>query len=126
MLRKLKLNKFRINNIEYRCTGDSHQILKYTLNPYYGKESEYVYDENSKTYSKPGVVNTKYSPGLFKDKETAYTIASFEEYDDDCYELCYCSSRPFELSDEEFEVFRQLTKLVSDNLNNRDENKENY
>lgn len=67
-----------------------YEIVKWEVNGYYGRESEYErYTEGGRTwYCTPGLGFCKIDEGCFKNPESCYTIAFFR-YDEHegCYDL---------------------------------------
>jgi hypothetical protein len=87
-------------------------IEKFTPNSYYGKESEYKWEEDKLMYKSNEFYNNWISPSCFKNKETAYVLASWNNMDhDECTpDLEFVGSRPFELDDEELKAFWIVAK----------------
>jgi hypothetical protein len=93
-------------------------IEKFQPNPYYGKESEYEWVEDEKMYRSKQYKNVWISPSCFKNKETAYILASWNNMDhDECTpDLEFTGNRPFQLDDEELKAFWIVAKNCQQHL----------
>ena len=87
-------------------------IDKHYPNEYYGKESEYVWDDYKGMYKSNTYKYGWISPSSFIYPEHKYTLARWTDMDDDelTPDLKFVSSRPFELTEEEQQAFWELAK----------------
>ena len=126
---KFKPYRHRIQNIEVRnCHSfngkvepiQSHlsippfsffNIVKYYPNEYYGKESDYKWDESGE-FAVVGESIRIYK-SCFVNPETTYAIASWGNVsiDKEYAELKFCGNAPFELSDTERKIFWKLAAI---------------
>jgi hypothetical protein len=87
------------------------KILKLEPNPYYGTEDEYVYDTVKGLYSK-GEEPVKLHESVFKNKETATTLAWFTEVNNEelSPRLEIINERIFELDSTQRLIFLELAE----------------
>lgn len=124
------MNKYiRVGNIESRKPtylfdpppdDKNVDIVVWSPNPYYGRESEYDWDDEGYAHLKEHY-NVRIHPGCFKRTEQCMSIAGFR-YDpkEPCYELQHVCFRPFELSEQDYKdylyVIRQVYKALDKEL----------
>lgn len=120
----------RIDNLEFRkatylCESPEHpayDIIMWYPNCYYGKESEYIYDERNDCYCPPEYPHCYISKSCFKHPESCMTIASFEyDKNEDFYEFHFCGNRPIEMPKDYRETFWELIEFGDKYLNTRKE-----
>ena len=94
-----------------RKTFNHFEVVKYSPNPYYGREGEYEWDEHSQVYR----VNNSHSinPSCFKNPETCYVLAYWVDIDHDerTPDLKFVGSRPMELNESELKAFWDCVKI---------------
>jgi hypothetical protein len=92
------------------------EIVQYEANSYFGKESEYVYDEKNNTY-KSGE-HSFIHPSCFKSKESSIMLAMWENIDHDelTPDLKFVGGRPFHLNEKERKVFFELAQIGQEHL----------
>lgn len=109
---KLRIGNLGISKAGYLCEEPSHpsyHINKFQKNPHYGKEDEYEWSEDGSYAYKPESPYWRINKSCFEHPETCYAIAEFE-YDEheDFYEIRFVGDRPFDLNEEEREIFWDL------------------
>lgn len=92
-------------------------IDKHYPNSYYGKESEYQWDEVKQTY-KSKEYNGWISPSCFVSPESRFTLAAWTNMDHDelTPDLKYIGNRPFELNEEELKAFMELARRGQEHI----------
>jgi hypothetical protein len=92
------------------------EIVQYEPNPYFGKESEYVYDEKNNRYKRGE--NFLIHPSCFKLKESSFMLAMWENIDHDelTPDLKFVGGRPFHLNKEERKIFFELAQIGQEHL----------
>lgn len=120
------MNKYiRVGNIESReptylnnppKNDKNIDIVVWHPNPYYGRESDFDWDNEGYAYVKDSPI-VRYSPDCFKNPEQCMSVASFEfDPHEPCYELKHVCFRPFELSEKDYTdylyVIRQVYKAL--------------
>ena len=94
----------------------AYNIYYYYPNIYYGRESEYIFEDG--WYLDPKFQGHRIHKDCFKNPEVCMSIASFE-YDDHegCYEFEFIGDRPLDLNQEEKKIFWELIEYGFKNLN---------
>ena len=94
-------------------------IVKYTPNPYYGKEDEYQWEgDNASKFFGSAVGYITIHKSCFQHPETSYTLAYWENLDNDeiIPNLTFVGSRPFDLEESEHKIFWELAKIGQDHI----------
>lgn len=118
--------KIRINNIEFRKYTSTKQknplyeIIKWSTNPYYGKEEEYRkkgYIDNfgGSWLQKDGHSIDKY---FFLNPESCYVLAFIEKGSEE-WELKSVGERLLDLTPDEWIEFGEVYKLGQNKLNKK-------
>ena len=96
-------------------TFNYFEIVKYYPNSYYGKESEYEFDEDRNLY-KGKYFNTFINKSCFKNPESCFTLASWVDIDHDekTPDLKFVGKRPLELDEDELKDFLICAKEGQD------------
>lgn len=116
--------KIRINNIEFgkytstKTPKPLYEIIKWELNPYFGKEEEYkeqgYVDNFEGNFLEKD--NKRIQKSFFTLPETCYVIAFIEKGSEN-WELKSIGERLLELTPEEWEDFHQVYTLGQIKLN---------
>ena len=118
--------KVKLGNLELRKAvyisdkvpeHPSYHINKWVPNERYKQERKYIKDGD---YYRPknGSINCKIHKNCFKNPEYCYSIASFDWDKEGFYELRFIGERPFNLEEEEKEIFWELISIGNNILNN--------
>lgn len=104
----------RIGNIEYRTCRGNEEIVQWSPNGYYGRESEYEYDETTDSYStKDGIIHI--SGNLFRSPETCIVVA-FVQWNKthDEFNLRTVGIRPWEMHADDTKSFITILKYIEE------------
>jgi hypothetical protein len=105
-----------------------YSISKIELNPYFGKESEYIL--NGEFYKKDNDSIIRIHKSCFKNSESSYVLAYWIDinHDERRPDLKFVGSRPFELTKEEMVDFMDLAKCGQQEIENilRDFDEDNF
>lgn len=123
-----RIGDLAFNPATYLCTPPEHpnwSIDMYYPNGYYGRDKEFPEDPSDSNYRlDPKYPNCRIHKSCFKNKESCFTIVSFE-YDDHepCWEVKFVGDRPLEYlnTPELRETFWELLKYGNEQLSKTDE-----
>lgn len=95
-----------------------YTISKIQVNPYFGKESEFIL--NGEFYQKEEGSMSKIHKSCFKNSESSYVLAYWIDinHDERRPDLKFVGSRPFELTKEEMVDFMDLAKCGQQEIEN--------
>lgn len=110
------VKNIRIGNIEFR-ENQGGEIVEWYPNPYYGKKSEYKYDEKGEAYYKEEGCYLHYS--CFEGKENCYVIAFVCR--EGGFSIQPVGIRPWKLNEQNTKDF---TKIVNTIYNDAEEDDE--
>lgn len=119
-----RIGNLSIRVATYLCETPEHpsyHIDMWYPNPYYGKESDYVYDEEGGFYKSNDYHSFRISESCFKHPESCFSIASFDYDKEGFYELRYIGSRPIDYlkTEEEMMNFQELIRYGNEKLNGK-------
>jgi len=108
--------KHRIGNIELRKSKSLRgvyymEVVQYYPNSYYGKEKEYIWDENNHCYHPKGYPNCHISKGCFKHPESCMTLCTFEREGNEEPDVISVGSRPFNLNDKDWLDYKKVVEF---------------
>ncbi len=122
MMESKRIGNLEIREAVYICRNLPEHISYYIdyweLNPYYGKESDFIkdgewYRPNSEHYSYHRIHRN-----CFKNPESCYAIGSFDwDYHESCYEFRFIGDRPMNITEEERKIFWELIDYGFKQLN---------
>ena len=124
----------RIGNISFESSRSRYEIVKYELNPYYGKEDDYElielksilnfddsipYEDKEKVYAytPKGEYNCVIDKSCFVNPESCYVVAHFEVDKDGWADLVWCGDRPLKLSKTEWKNFMECVQFGYKHIN---------
>lgn len=119
---QLDFTNKRIGNLEVRkvtnwLKEDSKYIefIKWHPNIYYGRESEYIWDDKREQYKDPKCNWWYIDKSCFKHPESCYVIAFLDTFEEEP-DIQTVGSRPFKLDIDEYVIFRDLVNYTFEQL----------
>lgn len=116
-----KVSKIRIGNIEIRPTKslldkEYYDIIKWEPNSHYNMENEYPVVDGDYRMKSEGS-NCRVHKSCFKNRETCYSIASFEEDKEGYLNLNSVGSRLWDISKDEWNELYDMLRWFNDRYN---------